>query len=172
MEKIVVNDTNIFIDLIDIGLLDYFIKLPWEFYTTKMVLSELKKKEQHVSIEELVKTFKIKVSEMNGNEVMEIVKLYHKNRETTNVSMTDCSVWFYAKSNHYTLLTGDMKLRKSATKDGVDVHGLLYVFGKMVEHNVLTKHEAAEKLNILKKQNNRLPMSEIEKRIKDWTKNK
>lgn len=34
MEKIVVSDTNIFIDLISVNLLDGFFSLPWEIHTT------------------------------------------------------------------------------------------------------------------------------------------
>ena len=42
MEKIVVSDTNIFIDLISVNLLDGFFSLPWEIHTTDMIMKELK----------------------------------------------------------------------------------------------------------------------------------
>ena len=42
METIVVSDTNIFIDLIEIGLLDDLFSLPWEIHTTDLVMLELK----------------------------------------------------------------------------------------------------------------------------------
>lgn len=41
MEKIVVSDTNIFIDLISVNLLDGFFSLPWEVHTTDMIMKEL-----------------------------------------------------------------------------------------------------------------------------------
>ena len=34
MKKIVVNDTNVFIDLFNVGLLEGFFSLPWEIHTT------------------------------------------------------------------------------------------------------------------------------------------
>ena len=46
MEKFVVSDTNIFIDLMNIGVLDMFFQLPWEIHTTDMVISEFKNEEQ------------------------------------------------------------------------------------------------------------------------------
>ena len=46
MEIIAVSDTNIFIDLIEIGLLDEFFALPWETHTTDMIIHELKVIEQ------------------------------------------------------------------------------------------------------------------------------
>ena len=36
MEKIVVNDTNIFIDLYKTGLLEEMFSLPWEIHTTRL----------------------------------------------------------------------------------------------------------------------------------------
>lgn len=41
MEKIVVNDTNIFIDLFNVDLLDEFFSIPWEVHTTRFVMLEL-----------------------------------------------------------------------------------------------------------------------------------
>jgi len=41
MKKIVVNDTNVFIDLHDVGLLKQFFDLPWEIHTTDLVMLEL-----------------------------------------------------------------------------------------------------------------------------------
>ncbi len=40
MEKVVVSDTNIFIDLISVNLLDGFFGLPWEIHTTDMIMKE------------------------------------------------------------------------------------------------------------------------------------
>ena len=39
--EIIVNDTNIFIDLHSCGLLDSFFKLPYKVHTTDLVMSEL-----------------------------------------------------------------------------------------------------------------------------------
>lgn len=41
MKKIVVNDTNVFIDLFEVGLLEEFFHLPWEIYIG--VATELQK---------------------------------------------------------------------------------------------------------------------------------
>jgi hypothetical protein len=42
-ERVVVNDTNVFIDLYSIGLLEEFFSLPWEVHTTNLVMLELKR---------------------------------------------------------------------------------------------------------------------------------
>ena len=84
--------------------------------------------------------------------------------------MTDCTVWYYAKQNNYTLLTGDRKLRNASLIDGVEVHGILYVIDQLVEEGILAKRIAISKLKQLQKSNPRLPQDEIEKRLKLWKK--
>lgn len=50
MKKIVVNDTNVFIDLFNVGLLERFFSLPWEVHTTEFVMLELTREGQHDSV--------------------------------------------------------------------------------------------------------------------------
>lgn len=51
MEKIVVSDINIFIDLISVNLLDGFFSLPWEIHTTDMIMKELKDSNQKAVVD-------------------------------------------------------------------------------------------------------------------------
>lgn len=44
--EIIVNDTNIFIDLYSCNLLDDFFMLPYNIHTTDFVMNELKEDEQ------------------------------------------------------------------------------------------------------------------------------
>lgn len=79
-------------------------------------------------------------------------------------------MWYYAKQNSYTLLTGDRKLRNASLIDGVEVHGIIYVINQLVEEGILAKRIAISKLKQLGPSNPRLPKDEIEKRIKLWEK--
>lgn len=126
MRTIVVNDTNIFIDLISVDLLDEFFSLPIEIHTTDFVIHELTDPLQQAKVEPYIINRKLTVKRHSAAEVMEIAEF--RNNCDNNVSITDCSVWLYAQKNNYTLLTGDGKLRKSASKSGVDICGILKVF--------------------------------------------
>ena len=95
-------------------------------------------------------------------EIIEITDIHSKN--TNNASITDCSVWYYAKKTGGRLLTGDGKLRKSAEGDNVKVSGILYIFDNLVEYEILEKDEAADLLCIQRYFSYRLP--EIEGIIK------
>lgn len=50
MKTIVVNDTNVFIDLFSVGLLGVFFALPWEIHTTDFVMLELLREGQHAAV--------------------------------------------------------------------------------------------------------------------------
>lgn len=167
MEKIVVSDTNIFIDLISVDLLEGFFSLPWEIHTTDMVIDELIRSEQHKTIGHFRQNGNLKVKCFDGEEMIQIVKMKTE-RPTSNASIQDCSVWKLAKDLQCALLTGDNKLRKVVQNDHIEVHGILYLFDKMLEHEIMDNETAISKLQSLYSTNTRLPKEEIDKRIALW----
>lgn len=167
MEKIVVSDTNIFIDLISVDLLDGFFSLPWEIHTTDMVIDELIRSEQHEAIEQFRQNGSLNIKSFDGEELLQIVKMKTE-RQTSNASIQDCSVWKLAKDLECALLTGDNKLRRVVQNDNIEVHGILYLFDKMLEHEIMDNETAIDKLKSLYSINSRLPKEEIDKRITLW----
>ena len=168
MEKIVVSDTNIFIDLISVNLLDGFFSLPWEIHITDMVMKELKDSNQKSTVETFRQRGCLKVSVFNGEEMMELIRMRKQASASSNASIQDCSVWKLAKNLGCPLLTGDNRLRKVVQKDDVEVHGILYLFDKMLEHQVINYETAITKLQSLFSINSRLPKDEIDKRLELW----
>lgn len=168
MNQIVVNDTNVFIDLYAVGLLEDFFHLPWDVHTTDFVMQELQREDQRDAVLYFRGKGLLHVAEFGFDEIVEINRLKQRYNEKTNVSLADCSVWYYARQNGYTLLTGDRNLRNSAMSDGVDVKGILYVFDMLVKTETISMESASEKLTLLRTINNRLPNDEIKKRIKLW----
>ena len=166
-ERLVISDTNILLDLISVDMLEDFFSLPCDFSTTDFVISEIIQPAQIKAIEKYTKSKKLDIVSFSFEEIIEITDIHSNN--TNNASITDCSVWYYAKTNNYILLTGDGKLRKSSLLEGVEVHGIIYVFDELVESGILQKTTAVERLKELWKSNPRLPKEEIEKRINVWT---
>lgn len=167
MEIVVVSDTNIFIDLYKVKLLDEFFALNIHIHTTDLIIHELKVEEQRKKV---LGYDKLVIKRFDMREMLELVTFQHKMHDKTNVTIQDCSVWMYAQNNGYTLLTGDGKLRKVAIKEGTNVCGILYIFDRMVEEKLLTPSEACEKLQQLRQLNGRLPSKEIDKRMSIWNK--
>lgn len=167
MEIVVVSDTNIFIDLYKIDLLDEFFSLAIHIHTTDFIIHELKVMDQKNKILDYGKLF---IKKFDMQEMIKLVSFQRKIQDKTNVSIQDCSVWIYAQDNGYILLTGDGKLRRTAIKEGTNVRGILYIFDKMVEEKLLTPQKACEKIQLLRQINGRLPSKEIEKRVCIWSK--
>ena len=168
MKKIVVNDTNVFIDLYSVRLLEEFFSLPWEVHTTELVMLELVREGQSETVKQYKDNGKLIIPTLEGKDMVSIGQLKMLHEGKTNVSIADCSVWYYAKQNNYVLLTGDRKLRKVSVIDGVEVHGIIYVFDNLVDAGIITKADAAQKLKDLNIINPRLPQDAIAERLKMW----
>lgn len=167
MEEIVVNDTNIFIDLFNINLLNEFFELPVQIHTTDFVISELTLPEQKEMILGFHKMKRLVIKKHTAQEVARIA-VFNAECEN-NVSITDCSVWLYAKENNYRLITGDNKLRKSAIESGTIVSGIFYIFDLLVEQGIITPQKGCEKLMELSATNCRLPSREVANRLNAWS---
>ncbi|QCX37341.1 hypothetical protein FF125_02390 [Aureibaculum algae] len=163
--KIVINDANILIDLVKLELIDAFSKLDFDLHTTDFVLDELND-EQRTPIVNLNSGKKLTVIEtIETTDFQGITTILEK---STGLSFEDCSVWYYSKKMSGILLTGDGKLRKQASKDNIEVRGIIYLFDVLLNQNLISFQEAVEKIKQLMLLNNRLPKKEIDKRIELW----
>lgn len=168
MEHVVISDTNIFIDLLNVNLIEEFFQLPWEVHTTEPILLELKREGQKSTVE-LYKSRKLlHVDQFTDKETFEIIQLRNKLFKFSNLSIQDCSVWYSAKKLDGILLTGDGQLRKNAKKHGVDVRGILFILDKLVETEIIDAKVASVKIENLYMSNNRLPLEEKQKRLNIW----
>lgn len=166
--EIVVNDTNILIDLYSIEFLEQFFKLPIIIHTVDFVINEIKDAKQKAKIAEYINCNLLKVHKFTAEELVKVVELCEN--ASGNVSLTDCSVWYYAMQNKYILLTGDRQLRAKAINTNVTVKGIIYVFDSLVEHRIVAPKLAADKLEELFSINQRLPQNLIQERIDTWRK--
>ena len=98
--EIVISDTNIFIDLWNIGLLERFCELPLSIHTTDFIIGELKTQGVKDAIAQLHQEGKITIKTFKSNEYAEIMSLQDK-----NLSFQDCTVLYYALNGDYKLLT-------------------------------------------------------------------
>lgn len=165
---IVVSDTNIFIDLISAGLMESSCELPIKIHTVDYVMNEITGDSQKAVIDKLVNDGKIIVKHFDSEELSRIIGIYSS--RSNNVSVTDCSVWYYAKQNGFRLLTGDNKLKNSAIADGVQVSGILFLTDMLVEQKIIEEKDMADKLEELLAINSRLPKRVIDERIAKYRK--
>ncbi len=161
--KIIVNDTNILIDLISIDLLDEFLELDFEFHTNDLIINEITDEAQKAEIDRVISEDKLFVNETKAVDYPQIIAL-----QMNNLSIEDCSIWYYAQQAKGVLLTGDARLRKEVKKTDIEVRGILFIFDKLIDSDAIEKSLAIEKINELYILNPRLPKKEIDKRIEIW----
>ncbi len=167
--KIIVNDANILIDLVELKILPYFFQLEFEFHTTAIILDELFE-EQQEELVPYIETGKLIVDEITEEDLIEILMI----RATKpTLSEQDCSAFYQAEKESALLLTSDNTLRKYAKANKLEVHGHLWVFDNLVDKSIFTGKTAIEKLDELCTVVNPklgLPMHECQKRIRLWSK--
>ena len=74
-------------------------------------------------------------------------------------------MWYYAKVINYVLLTGDRKIKTVTAFDGIEVHGILHVFDRLVDNGIISNQVAIERIELLYQTNPRLPKDERDKRL-------
>ena len=161
----VVNDTNIFFDLINVDLLEAFFQLNVTVYTTDFIIAEIEEPTQAELVNRFVEDKKLLIGSLTISDLEKIITLLEEHK---GLSPEDCSVWYYSKQNNYSLITGDGLLRRCALKDGVDVKGILFILDELIKNKMITPYIAAAKLEILIKSGSRLPLKECEERFKKW----
>lgn len=167
--KIAVTDACIFIDLYDLGLVTSFFKLQVEIHTTSSVYFELYDEQQQVlkayqSVDRLI------VHNLKEEDFLQI----HSEPYPKSLSETDKSVLHVANKLNACVLSSDKTVRNCAKNKNIEYHGMIWIFDKLVEANILTKKEAANKLKQLVAtnfifQNNKPLVDEIQKRLKLWS---
>lgn len=167
--KIIVNDANILIDLVDLKILPYFFQLEFEFHTTVIILDELFDKQQE-ALFPYIETRQLSVDDITEEDLMEILMIRARK---PNLSEQDCSAFYQAQKLNAALITSDNKLRKFAQANHIEIYGHLWVFDNLVNKSIITGKTATEKLSELCNVVNPklgLPKSECQKRIKLWSK--
>lgn len=163
--EIVINDTNILIDLFNAGLLEYCKRLNIEFRTLDVVMEEITVEEQKNAINRLVDDGTLTVCTLTGEQVATVFKKIEFYAKNCNLSPEDISVMVYAIDNNCRLLTGDKALRDKATLENVTVSGILYLTDMLSSNGIIPPIEMIHALEQLLMSNGRLPKKLIRERI-------
>lgn len=165
--RIIVNDANILIDLVELGLLQQFFSLQFEFHTTAPIIDELYDYQQ-ADLHPYIISSKLMVIDFSDDELSEINNI---NLQKPALSTQDCSAFFHARKVTGILVSGDNTLKKYARNNHIEAYGHLWVFDRLVESGILSGQEATALLRMLTEIINPrlgLPISECQKRYAAW----
>jgi len=158
--RVCVVDANILIDLHAGELLREFFRLPLRPMVPDVVLAEL-----DIPDRKSLLSYGLEEVELSPAQVQMVVTLlgrYH--RPSTNDLFALC----LAREWGATLLTGDHHLRDAAVREGVKVHGTLWVLDELVRLGIVVPCRAAQSLEQMRASGGRLPTAECEKRLLLW----
>ena len=170
--RIIVEDTNIIIDLFNVGLLQFCKKMDIVFHTTEFVIKEIKRPEQRSTLKGLISNEELKMVVFNIEEMLQLANLEEECRSTNNLSTADCSVVLLAERLGCRLLTADQKLVHFAQSRGLETSGFLWLTDKMVEKGIVCPKDMIEYLNRYLETNKRAPEKEVNERIAQYNNTK
>lgn len=168
---IIVEDTNILIDLFNTGLIRYCQLMGIEFHTTDFVIKEIEDHEQKSFIIGYIINGLLKVDLFEGADYALLVNTRRSFVGKNNLSDADCSVMLLAERLHCRLLTADQKLVRQARERGLEVNGFLWLTDKMVEMGIVEPAMMADYLQRYKDTNPRVKEPETTDRINRYRDN-
>lgn len=156
---IIITDTNVFIDLIQSGALDYFFQLSYDIRTTDLVLEEIQRPEQQSVLEKFRTDGRLAVLELDADDIRAALELP---TQTALNRITDRSVLLKAIQLQCTVLSGDGALRKECERRGLEVHGSIWVIREIWRVGLGDSAQLLAMVDGLMN-NTRLPGHELEK---------
>lgn len=163
--KLAVTDACIFIDLYDLQLTAQFFSLNMEVHTSVDVLKELFENQQ-----QMLAAFK-SVGKLTAHIIREEDKLIILSTPyPKSLSDSDKTVLYLANKLDAIVLSSDKTVRNAAKNNGIDYHGMIWIFDQLVSNNLISKTAASAKLQQLITsnlvfQNNKELVAEMNKRL-------
>jgi hypothetical protein len=163
--KVVIEDANVLLDLVNGGILGTWLSLSYRNCTTHLVWNEVSQTGQREKVQPFIDSGLIQLRDIDASAWPEIYAFSNE----VGVSVPDGSVWLLARREGAILLTGDSKLRKAAQASDVEVRGVLWVLDELVGASRLLPAKALESLGLMRDGGAFLPQDECNKRITKWT---
>lgn len=155
--KLVITDTNVFIDMMNVDALAAFFALGFDVHTTDFVINELDE-DQQAQLLPIRGNGQLTVARFTDSEV----KAFEVMQTKVTIQFTDRSVVYLATQLKGMILSGDGNLWKECKARKLDVHGSIWVIEQIWIKRLLTPVSCIERLENLKKTNSRLPKDKID----------
>lgn len=157
--QILVSDANIIIDMAAGGLLISMFSMEECDFIAPNMLFEEELEEEHEHILELG----LRLEVLTSDTLSVHHELVERNPEPGRYNLFALAL---AKQEECPLLTGDMALRTAAQKEGVEVHGTLWLVERMVETEKISVAAARSAYEKMKEDGSWLPWKLAEANLK------
>ena len=157
------SDTSVLIDLDRGSLVEPTFRLPFEFTVPDLLYEHELKVHGGPDLIRLG----LRVEDLDGDEVSIALGYLRRRR---SLSLPDSFALALARTNAWTLLSGDRGLRELAEEEGVACHGVLWLLDRIFEHRVIDRSELYAGLDkIAAHPRCRLPRAEVRKRLLSYS---
>ena len=123
---VLVSDTSVLIDLERGQLLEEVFLLPFELAVPDLLYA----RELAGPLGDQLAALGLRVEELTPAELSRATTV---RRQNANLSTPDTFAFAIAQSRQWTLLTGDGGLRQLALTEGIDIHGVLWLFDQLAD---------------------------------------
>ena len=154
--KILINDSCILFDLVDLYLIQDFFQLDYKFYTTLEVIGEITDNNQLSEVKKYISNETLIVDSMGSFE--SIQSLFD---EYPGLSFADSSVLELATRINGIVLSSDKSLRNISKRRNLNVKGFLWIIEELLDKKIISRNTAVRILRIYPNVNIRVPIKEI-----------
>lgn len=152
---LLVSDANILIDMEEGDLIPAIFQPPYKIAAPD-ILFELELREQHSHLLQAG----LKVKSLTAESIKKTEFLI---QQYPRPSMMDHSALALAHQERCPLSTGDKNLRIVAKKEGVEVHGTIWIIEQLLNQKIIQKSRAKVSFDAMKDKDRRLPWGDVDK---------
>lgn len=163
--KVAITDTNIFIDIIELDLIEFLFQIGLEIHSTIGIIEELNEAQQK-TIQQYITNGQLNIHFQTEGQLLEIEKMEFDR----GFSDVDCFLLFLSKSNRIILLSGERKMRLFCKENDLEIRGIIWLFDEFFRMNLITAKTAILKMEKLILINPWLPLKICRERIALWKK--
>lgn len=160
----VVKDACALIDLVEGGLLAHWFRLGIRTITSDFVIRETQEGTQWPAIRPHIEASNLEVLTLQGAELIAMQKSLGHLR----ISQADRSALFLAVRENAIVISGDNRVRLDGHAEGIEVHGILWVLGLLVDREIIDGPKAATALSTMLDKGAHLPGNLVTERLKKW----
>lgn len=130
--QIVVSDIVTLTDLCTTGLLPHCKRHGYDVCTTDFVLADARQPGLKKLFDEAVAQHLLTVEKYEFQELSNVYNMYQELQQTDQITMTDCSVAYYAMQQNCVILTADSNFYRFAQNHKIAAYNTLWLVDKLV----------------------------------------
>ena len=154
--EILVTDSCILFDLLDLSLIKAFFQISNKIYTTPQVIEEITNSFQLFEINKYISKGNLIIDTDGSFE--SIQDLFD---ELQGLSYTDCSILELASRKNGIVVSSDKRLRNESQKRQLTIGGILWIIEILVISKIISIEFAVKSLKIYPEINQRVPKEDI-----------